>query len=96
MARVRMVTRTVVSTAATVLCVNKETREVTEMVFLIPYTVPVDKICKYLSKTTHAERFYFADVVATETSEVLYGMPEEDFIRLAQILPPRTTNGAVD
>jgi hypothetical protein len=26
------------------------------------------------------------------TDEVLYGMPEEDFIKLAQVLPPRNAN----
>lgn len=92
MARQRMVTRTVEQANVTVLCVNPKTREVCDKTFAISATIPQEKVCKYLTKTNPDSEYNFVSVTAYEVSEILYGMTEEQFISLAQVLPPRSTN----
>ena len=89
--RERMITRTVVSVNYDIMVVDTESKTVENITVTIPSgdtmtdkardkailaSVPVDKL--------------FVQVVSQTTSEVLYGMPESEFIKLAKVLPPRT------
>lgn len=90
MARQRMVTRTVEQANVTVLCVNPKTREVCDKTFAISATIPEDKVCKYLAKSNPDSEYNYVAVTSYTVTEILYGMTEEKFISLAEILPPRT------
>lgn len=96
MARQRMVTRTVEQANITVLCVNTKTREVCDKTFAISATVPQEKICKYLTKSHPDNEWNYVAVTDYTVNEILYGMPEEKFIALAEILPPRTNTETAD
>ena len=86
-----MVTRTVEQADVTVLCVNPATREVTDKHFAISATITPDKVCKYLTKVYPDENTIYTAVTDYKITEILYGMTEEKFIQLSEILPPRTT-----
>lgn len=89
MARIRMVTRTVEVNTYSVMACNIETAEVRVMEFkcgLVP--VSVDPL-KYLKKLYETDTLKLVSVVSRETETVLYGMPEDEFIAAAKILPPR-------
>ena len=91
MARERMVTRTIYTTAITVMTVNTETREVHERIIDIPSIDSLKDVNRAISH--QVELFYPSEKYVSEisriTSEILYGMSESEFIRLSQILPPR-------
>ena len=89
MARKPMVTRSIPTTKVTALCVNPETREVSETVITLPRTYKDEKaLMKALSSV---ETYYLkvVSVLGTEVLETLYGMDEQKFINNAEILPPR-------
>lgn len=86
-----MVTRTIISTQVTALCVNPQSAETFEQEFtLIGKITDKDKVLKKVSK------FYNTDdctiVAIRELKEVneLYGMDEADFIAGAKLLNPAT------
>lgn len=94
MARVRMVTRTVEVTVAEVMQININTAEVKILTYeLSGKYADTNSILKQLNKDT-PEEIKVVAVQSTDTKEVLYGMSEADFIRIAQILPPRTSTEA--
>lgn len=92
MARERMVTRTVLTTELTVLCMDIEKAEVIEKTIIITGYTPADnKLLKIAQKrldTDTLKATYIKNIVEKET---LYGMPETEFIKIAQVLPPRGT-----
>ena len=91
MARVRMVTRTVVSTVFTVMVVNNETKTVENEVVIIPSADNMtEKALDTAIRNDIPEGKLFVQVVSSEKTETLYGMTEEEFIRHATVLPPRT------
>ena len=91
MARKPMITRTVTTTKATVLCVNTEAEETVTKVVEVPRTYTDDsKLLKSVKETLDAT-IIPVKVISTETVETLYGMTEQQFIELAEKLPPRTT-----
>lgn len=86
-----MVTRTIISTKATVLCLNVETAEPCNKEFVLPRTYKDEKkILKAIEAMNDDENLKAVHVVKVETLEELYGMTEEEFIKNAEILPPRT------
>lgn len=92
MARTRMITRTITETIVTAMCVNVVVGEVN----IVSYTISGefktnDEILKVLKKRYEDDTFKVVNIQNVETVEKLYGMPEEDFIRLATELPPRDT-----
>jgi hypothetical protein len=90
MARVPMITRTVVTTKATVLCVDTVAEETVTHVVEVPRTYTDDnKLLKAVKETLDATVIP-VKVISTETVETLYGMLEQKFIELAEKLPPRT------
>ena len=90
MARERMVTRTVETKEVEVMTVNTETAEVKVSVIVVgvDYNKATDTL-KYLRKHHETETVKIVSVIKETVSTKLYGMPEQDFIRLAQVLPNR-------
>ena len=93
MARERMVTRTVELTIADVMTLDTTTADVR----IIPYEIgggltdPV-AILKAVKKLHETDTFKCVAVQSVSVKEILYGMPESDFIKHAKVLPPRTGN----
>ena len=93
MARERMVTRTVVVTMVEVMCVNVETAEVQVNTYELSGTyADAETALKATKKVYETATFKCVAVQGMSEKEVLYGMKEIDFIRLAKVLPPRNTN----
>lgn len=89
MARQRMVTRTVEVNKYSVMTLNTDSAEVR----VIDYTVgAIDKntdALKILKKAYETDSLKLCAITAHTCETLLYGMPEEDFIAHAKILPPR-------
>lgn len=91
MARIRMITRTVVSTVFSVMAVNQNTMQVETVSVSVP---SADSMTE--SKQTEAVKsnmpdgYLFVQITGKQVQETLYGMTEEEFIRLAKVLPPRS------
>lgn len=95
MARAPMVTRTIKTTHATLMCVDTETAEVFNKDVILPRTFEDENaILKAAKKVHETGTCKVVAVVATEVNETLYGMSEADFIANAKPLPPRTTGTA--
>lgn len=93
MARERMVTRTVIATKVTALCLNIETAEPFNKDVTISGTFK-DKqaVERAAKKVIDTETEKCVAVVEYHETETLYGMTEQKFIELAQVLPPRGAN----
>ncbi len=92
MARVRMVTRTIESTKVTAMCINPATATVSHNEYVISqaYTDPA-LILKHVKKVYETENNVIVAIEQSEVQETLYGMTEQKFMELAEILPPRQT-----
>ena len=92
MARERMVTRTVEVTVVEVMCLDVTTAEVTVVSYDISGKFSTkEDVLKSLKKVYETDTYKVVAVQSTETKEILYGMSEIDFIRMAKVLPPRGT-----
>lgn len=89
MARKPMVTRTVTTTKATVLCVDTVAEETVTQVVEVPRTYTDDKKLLNAVKDALDGTIIPVKVISTETVETLYGMTEQNFIEHAEKLPPR-------
>lgn len=90
MARARKVTRTIASTKVVVMCVNTETAVVENYEVTIAGVYSDDKkLMKAVTKVVETEALKPVSVVSTEVIETLYGMDEQKFIEMAEVLPPR-------
>ena len=87
MARKRMVTRTITSTKAKVKVYNIEKDEIQRLEYKLSGELSADDVLKAITKEHADVRPLQVDEVAF--NEELYGMPEEKFLELAEILPPR-------
>lgn len=91
MARVRMVTRTVVVTVAEVMCVDVTTAEVQiKELELSGSFSDNETLLKAIKKLYENNSFKCVAVQEVTEKEVLYGMEEIEFIKLAKVLPPRS------
>lgn len=90
MARERMVTRTVNQTVAEVMTLNVVTCEVQLQSFTISGVLTGDELLKKLQTLYQTDELKLVHVNKSEVNEVLYGMTEDEFIRLSKVLPPRT------
>lgn len=89
--RERMVTRTVATGNYKVMAVNMDTLKVEDIVVKIPsFNTLSEKNLFTAIQNALPENYKYVMHEATGTEEVLYGMSESDFIKLAKILPPRT------
>lgn len=90
MARARKVTRNITSTKVVVMCVDIETAKVNNYEVTIAGTyIDDEKLMKAVTKVVKTETLKPVSVVSTEVIETLYGMDEQKFIEMAEVLPPR-------
>ena len=90
MARTPMVTRTIVTTKATLMCLDIEAGEPFNTEVILPRTYKDEKaLLKKARPLVETDTIKAVHVVDTEEVETLYGMTEQEFIENAQILPPR-------
>ncbi len=93
MARVPMVTRTIPTTIVRIFCVNTADRSTFEQNLTLPRTYKDEtKMMKAVEKVLKGEPIKAVSIVSYEVQETLYGMTEQEFIRTAQVLPPRAKN----
>ena len=90
MARARKVTRTISSTKVIVMCVDTETAKVDNYEVTIAGTYTDEKkLMKAVTKVVETETLKPVSIVSTEVIETLYGMYEQKFIEMAEVLSPR-------
>jgi hypothetical protein len=86
-----MVTRTIISTKAVALCVNPQTADTFEKVFMLNGKIDDKaKALKKLSKDYNTDDCTIIAVRDLAEINELYGMDEADFIAGAKILDPAT------
>lgn len=100
MARKRMVTRTIKVTVVTVLGVSSKSESVRSVAYTIPgvftkvmngkVDFDYDKLLKAVKKRYDSEDFTNVKVVDAKQYAKLYGMPEEEFIKAAKELYPKS------
>ena len=96
MARKRMVTRTILQTTAEVMTLDVTTAEVQVQSYDIGGQYTNEELLKKLQQLFQTDTLKLVHVESQTCKEVLLGMEEEDFIRLAKILPPRNSNKEED
>lgn len=85
-----MITRTMVTTVCTVMCMDITAGEATTVTISLPRTYKDAKtLMKKVKEAVDTDTIKAVHVVETREEETLYGMTEEDFIRQAMVLPPR-------
>ena len=89
MARKRMITRTIEQTTAKVMTLNVVTAEVTITPYTISGELTGDVLLKALQDTYQTDTMKLVHVLESTVESVLYGMEEEEFIKLAKVLPKR-------
>lgn len=90
MARVPMVTRTIITTKVNVLCLDIETGVPCNRYVVVPRTYKDDeKLLKKVKEVLETETLKPVHIVDKEEIETLYGMLEQDFIEHAEVQPPR-------
>ena len=87
MARKRMITRTITSTKAKATVYNIEKDEIKTFEYKLSGELSADDALKAIAK--EHEEVRPLKVIEVTVQEELYGMPEEKFLELAEILPPR-------
>lgn len=88
MARKRMITRTITFTTAKATVYNVEKDEIQTVEYKLSGELSTDAVIKVIEKMHKEVRPLKVNDVTVQ--EELYGMPEEKFIELAEIIPPRT------
>ena len=90
MARERMVTRTITETTVKAMGVNVETAQVDIVEYKLSGEYPDNAtILKVLKKNFEDDTYKIVNIEEVKTEEKLYGMTEQQFIELANELPPR-------
>lgn len=93
MARVPMVTRTITTTKVNVMCLDIETGEPCNKSVVVPRTYKDNEtLLKKVKEVLETETLKPVHVVSKEEIETLYGMPEQEFIEHAKVLPSRTVS----
>lgn len=91
MARKPMVTRTITTTKANVLCMDIQTAEPFNKVVTLPRTYKDDKtLMKKVQEVVETDTVKAVHIVDKEELETLYGMTEQEFIQKAVVLDPET------
>lgn len=93
MARVPMVTRTIITTRVNVMCLDIETGEPCNRSVVVPRTYKDDeKLLKKVKEFLETETLKPVHIVDKEEIETLYGMTEQKFIEHSEVLPPRAVS----
>lgn len=87
MARKRMITRTITSTKVKATVYNIEKDEIKTLEYKLSGELSTDDVLKAIAEEHKEVRPL--KVIEVTVHEELYGMPEEKFLELAEILPPR-------
>ena len=91
MARKPMVTRTIKTTKANVLCMDIQSAEPFNKVIVLPRTYKDDKsLMKRVKEVVETDNIKVVHIVDKEEVETLYGMTEQEFIEKAVVLDPET------
>ena len=91
MARIPMVTRTITSTKAIVMCLDIESGEPCNKSVVVLRTYKDDEtLLKKVKEVLETEMLKPVSIVGKEEIKTLYGMTEQEFIKHAEVLPPRT------
>lgn len=92
MARVPMVTRTIVATKANVMCLDVQAGEPCNKEITVPRTYKDDEtLLKKVRPIIETDTVKAVHIVDKEEIETLYGMTEQEFIQHAEVLPPRNS-----
>ena len=94
MARVAMVTRTIKSTIVEVLVADLETEQVHTKTIELAGTYKNEKTLMKALETYSTDLEKIITVKSSTVHENLYGMEEQDFLKIAEVLPPRGTKEA--
>lgn len=95
MARKPMVTRTIITTKVTVLCLDVNSAEPFNKTVTLPRTYKDDKkLLKSVEEVINTDNVKAVHIVDKKEIETLYGMTEQDFINNAKILDPATRKEA--
>ena len=90
MARVPMVTRTIVAIKVNVMCLDIEKGEPFNETVTVSRTYKDDNaLMKKVRPLLETETVKAVHIVDKEEIETLYGMSEQEFIHYAKVLPPR-------
>lgn len=90
MARTRMVTRTVEVNTYSVMTCNTETAEVLTVDYKVGVIPQSIEPMKYLKKLYETDTVKLCAITSHTVETILYGMPEDEFIAHATVLPPRS------
>lgn len=89
MARVPMVTRTIQTTRANVMCLDIERGEPFNKEVILPRTYNDEKaMLKQVEKVINNDTVKAVHIVAFNVEETRYGMTEQQFIEVAELIPP--------
>lgn len=92
MARVPMVTRTIVATKVNVMCLDVQKGEPFNKSVTVSRTYKDDEaLLKKVRPLLETETIKAVHIVDKEEIETLYGMTEQEFIQYAKVLPPRNS-----
>lgn len=84
-----MVTRTITTTEVQALCVNIETTDVFIQSFTFTTLIKDEKTMIKNAQSQCKDNIKVVTIKDVKENEILYGMSEMDFIKLAKVLPPR-------
>ena len=87
----KMITRTIVSTNYTVVCVDIATAKVENRVYTFAGVKDESKCLAIINDLYKETTEKAVAVTSAEEVETLYGMPESTFMKYAVVLPPRGT-----
>lgn len=92
MTKKRMVTRTIMQTTAKVMTLNVTTAEVQILTYDIGGKYTDAELLKKLQSIFQNDELKLVYIESQVCNELLLGMAEEDFIKYAEVLPPRSMN----
>ena len=90
MARKRMVTRTAKETVFTVKAINVDTDDINVVEIAVSSMLPAKKQAQAVQEKLKTLSLAYMKTVTVTERETLYGMPEDQFLALATVLPPRS------
>ena len=93
MARVPSVTRTIQTTKCKVLCIDVENERPFTQEVVLPRTYKDERsMLKKIKPMLESETVKVVHVQDFTVESTLYGITEDEFISVAQVLPPRKEN----
>lgn len=85
--RQRMVTRTMTVKSMKALALNKETNQVFESEIFSTEGKDPQKIIDQINKNSQNSNIKYLHVISVSEEKVRYGIPEQKFLELAEVLP---------